>query len=186
MSPAPPKDVWVFAYGSLMWRPGFPFVEAHSALLRGYHRSLCLYSTVYRGTKERPGLVFGLDRGGSSRGRAYRVAAADAAAVLRYLDDREITYEAYRRHLVPVALDDRRVEAFTYIINPNGPRYAGGLSHGRVIDLILQGHGIEGPCLEYVSNAVREMTKLGITGGRIHDLLAHIESTGKGAQAQRE
>src|SRR5262250_1346335 len=76
LKPPPDQDFWVFAYGSLMWRPGFAFLERQPALLRGYHRAFCVYSHHYRGTAARPGLVLGLDRGGSCRGRAYRVAAA--------------------------------------------------------------------------------------------------------------
>ena len=79
--PARGKDLWVFAYGSLTWDPGFPFEEARPALLRGYHRAFCLYSTHYRGTPERPGLVLGLDRGGACRGIAYRIAAPRVAAM---------------------------------------------------------------------------------------------------------
>src|SRR5581483_11585136 len=70
-------DLWVFGYGSLMWRPGFPFVERQNGLVRGWRRSLCVYSWVHRGAKERPGLVLGLDRGGACHGAAFRVAARD-------------------------------------------------------------------------------------------------------------
>ena len=73
--PSDGSDVWIFAYGSLMWDPGFPYEEARPAVLKGYHRALCLYSTRYRGTPEKPGLVLGLDRGGACRGIGYRVAA---------------------------------------------------------------------------------------------------------------
>ena len=78
--PAPGKDLWVFAYGSLTWDPGFPFEEARPALLRGYHRAFCLYSTHYRGTPERPGLVLGLDRGGACRGHLKRLGGCQPAA----------------------------------------------------------------------------------------------------------
>src|SRR3546814_813588 len=89
------RDVWVFGYGSLMWNPGFAFLERQPALLRGYHRAFCIYSEHYRGTRERPGLVLGLDRGGSCRGIAFRVAQAAARAVLGYLWDREMVPSVY-------------------------------------------------------------------------------------------
>ena len=93
ISPDPTADpapgYWVFGYGSLMWDPGFPHEAAHPALLVGYHRRFCLYSQRYRGTPERPGLVLGLDRGGSCRGVVYQVAAEAAAATRAYLWQRD-------------------------------------------------------------------------------------------------
>src|SRR5260221_14124376 len=79
------RDLWIFAYGSLMWDPGFAYAEAQPALLRGYHRSFCVYSPRHRGTPERPGIVLGLDRGGACTGSAYRVPAASGAAAAPYL-----------------------------------------------------------------------------------------------------
>ena len=81
--------MFVFAYGSLIWRPGFAHLGARPALLRGYHRRFCIWSRHYRGTPERPGLVLGLDRGGACQGVVFEVAAEAAAAVLEYLDARE-------------------------------------------------------------------------------------------------
>ena len=90
------QTLWVFAYGSLMWQPGFPFVEARRARLEGYHRSFCIYSLHYRGTQQRPGLVLGLARGGTCEGIAFRVADEDAPAVRAYLHARELIYGVYR------------------------------------------------------------------------------------------
>ena len=90
-----PRELWVFGYGSLVWRPGFVFAERHKALLRGWRRRLCVYSHVYRGTADRPGLVLGLDRGGACHGVAFRVEAALREATVRYLRDRELVTAVY-------------------------------------------------------------------------------------------
>jgi glutathione-specific gamma-glutamylcyclotransferase len=76
------EDLWVFGYGSLIWRPGFTYAERVPARLIGAHRALCVYSFVHRGTPENPGLVLGLDHGGTCRGIAYRVVVQDRAATL--------------------------------------------------------------------------------------------------------
>ena len=72
LSQAPRGDVWIFAYGSLIWNPIFPFAEKRVARIYGLHRSFCLWSRVGRGTRENPGLVLGLDDGGSCSGLALR------------------------------------------------------------------------------------------------------------------
>jgi cation transport protein ChaC len=83
------EDFWIFAYGSLMWRPGFDFLERRNARLVGAHRALCVYSFVHRGSPEKPGLVLGLDRGGNCRGIAYRVASDLRTKTIEYLRSRE-------------------------------------------------------------------------------------------------
>src|SRR5512136_2387651 len=119
------EDLWVFAYGSLMWRPDFPFVERREARLIGAHRSLCVYSFVHRGTPERPGLVLGLDRGGACRGLAFRVAAADRAATIAYLREREQATAVYLEVLRNVTLlgkPEQRIEALTYVVDRGHPQ----------------------------------------------------------------
>src|SRR3546814_17447583 len=103
------RDVWVFGYGSLMWNPGFAFLERQPALLRGYHRAFCIYSEHYRGTRERPGLVLWLDRGGSCRGIAFRVAQAAAPEVLGSLWDREVVTSVYAPRTVALWVGGRRI-----------------------------------------------------------------------------
>ena len=117
-SPAPVSDhdLWVFGYGSLMWRPGFDFIEQRQARLIGEHRALCVYSFDHRGTPEKPGLVLGLDRGGACRGIAFRVEAGKRDATIAYLREREQTTGVYREVMRSVWLDDdarSRVSALT-------------------------------------------------------------------------
>ncbi len=101
-------DLWVFGYGSLMWRPGFAFTEHEVARVRGYHRALCVYSHVHRGTPEQPGLVLGLDRGGSCRGIVFRVAAEHRDETIAYLRAREQVTSVYKEAYLNAQLDDGR------------------------------------------------------------------------------
>ena len=113
---APQGEMWVFGYGSLMWRPGFAYAFRCKAALRGWRRSLCIYSHVYRGTPEKPGLVLGLDRGGACAGVAFRVEASLREPTLRYLRDREQATSVYLERTVPVTLESgERVNALTYV-----------------------------------------------------------------------
>lgn len=170
-------DLWVFGYGSLMWRPGFAFAECRPALLRGWHRDLCITSIRYRGTPERPGLVTGLDRGGACRGRAYRVTEAERPAAVEYLDARELATRAYHARWLTVTLDDgRRVRAYGYTADPHHAQYAGHLSRDDKLALILQGHGREGPCWDYLANTVRHLDDLGIRDGLMHAMLAAVNA----------
>lgn len=156
-------DLWVFGYGSLMWRPGFAFEECRPALLPGWHRSLCIYSWHYRGTRERPGLVLGLDRGGSCRGLAFRVAAAEADAVRAYLREREMQGCVYREIVRPVRLaQGRRVAATAYVADTAHAQYAGGLALARQVALVRQGSGVMGPNRDYVLNTLAHLRELGV------------------------
>jgi cation transport protein ChaC len=157
------QDFWVFGYGSLMWRPGFAYMERREGRLRGYHRALCVLSHVHRGTPERPGLVLGLDRGGSCRGIAFRVAAELADETLAYLKAREQTTGAYVDRRLPVDLDDRRrVTALTYVVDRRHPQYAGQLSDTDLIRLVRQGLGRSGPNPDYVRATHEHLAEMGV------------------------
>lgn len=169
-------ELWIFGYGSLMWNPGFPFVERESALLRGYHRAFCVYSQQYRGTPEKPGLVFGLQSGGSCRGVAYRIAEADCQAARAYLREREMTSYVYEERRLPIVLpQERRVLAYTYVADSKHPQYTGRLPLERVAELVCQGVGERGACAEYLANTVRHLDELGIEDGPMHKLLRLVE-----------
>src|SRR5262245_47144376 len=157
-------DLWVFGYGSLMWRPGFEFVERTEARLIGAHRALCVYSFVHRGTPERPGLVLGLDRGGACRGIAFRVTAAKRAETVAYLRGREQVTMVYREFVRQVRLKtepERMVPALCYMIDRSHPQYAGRLSLDRQLHLVRQGHGRSGANDDYVIATVAALEELG-------------------------
>jgi cation transport protein ChaC len=169
------NDIWVFAYGSLMWRPDFDFVEQRPALLSGYHRALCIYSFRYRGKPERPGLVLGLDRGGSCRGKALRVEGSKAATVLDYLVKREMVTGVYRQAWLPVQVGAEKVSACAFVVERGHEQYTGKLSIERTAELILQGEGMAGTALDYLRNTVAHLDELGITEGLLHDVLETAE-----------
>ncbi len=165
------SDLWIFAYGSIMWNPGFSHRETRHALLRGYHRAFCVYSIHYRGTPERSGLVLGLDRGGACRGRAFRVPGWNAAAVLDYLDRRENIYDVYRRRSLRLRTPGGPLIAQGYIVDRSGPQYAGKLTNEAVLEMLRRGKGEGGTGFEYLESTVRHLDELGISDARLHELL---------------
>jgi len=170
-------DLWVFGYGSLMWRPGFAYEEAQHARLTGYRRCFCIYSVHHRGTVDRPGLVLGLDRGGACEGIAYRVTAARAAETTRYLRAREQVYGVYRETHVPVELitGPRREElALTYIVERAHPNYAGRLPLAMQACLIHGSRGRSGANLDYLISTLRHLAELGIRERELERLLVMI------------
>jgi glutathione-specific gamma-glutamylcyclotransferase len=170
-------DLWVFGYGSLMWRPGFAYEEAQHARLTGYRRCFCIYSVHHRGTVDRPGLVLGLDRGGACEGIAYRVAAARARETTRYLRAREQVNGVYRELHVPVRLitaSHQQVLALTYIVERAHPNYAGQLPLAVQARLIHGAEGQSGLNLDYLISTLRHLAELGIRERELGRLLAAI------------
>ncbi len=163
--PTASEGVWVFAYGSLLWRPGFDFAERRPATLQGWWRAFCMTSIHYRGTPEAPGLVLALDAeaGGRCAGLAYRVEAARAEAVVAYLRERELVSYAYDEMRLPVRLDDgREVEALAYVTNRAHPQYRGGLGLDEQAAVIARAVGPMGPNVEYLMNTIASLAALGI------------------------
>jgi cation transport protein ChaC len=164
-------DLWVFGYGSLMWRPGFDVLERMPAKLIGMHRALCVYSFVHRGTPEKPGLVMGLDRGGMCRGIAYRVAAAKREETIAYLREREQVTSVYLETIRRIALEDetrRQVRALCYAVDRGHVQYAGRLSVDESVHYVRQGHGRSGNNRDYVIETVRALEALGYRETELH------------------
>lgn len=169
--PPQDQDFWVFGYGSLIWHPGFPHLEVRRARLHGYHRHFCVYSHVYRGTPRRPGLVLGLDRGGSCRGLVFRVPAAEGEEVLDYLYEREMVTGVYRPRWLNVRTDRGPVRAAAFVVDHRHAQYAGRLSEAELVDLVIQGRGRSGACLDYLEKTVHHLDALGLTDRALKRLL---------------
>lgn len=162
----------MFGFGSLMWDPGFPFVDRRPALVHGYHRALCVYSVSYRGTHQCPGLVLGLDRGGSCRGIAFRVEASEGNAAIDYLHGREMNNNAYVPEYLNARLDGgETVRAYSFIARRDHPQYTGKLSLERTVELVLQGVGPRGTALDYLQQTVAHLDEFGIGDGPLHRIL---------------
>ncbi len=169
------NDFWVFGYGSLIWRPGFDYVDSAKARLAGYHRALCVHSHVHRGTPERPGLVFGLDRGGSCVGIAFRVEGAKREATIAYLRARELVTNVYREATVPVrAMDGRRIEAITYVVDRSHPQYAGKIDAAHAAAIVARGHGQSGPNVDYVRSAYEHIAALGLEDRWLQEVVSRL------------
>jgi cation transport protein ChaC len=173
-----PEDLWVFGYGSLIWRPGFDHVERVPARVVGLHRALCIYSFVHRGTPERPGLVLGVDQGGACRGVAYRVTAAKRAETLAYLRAREQATSVYRETVRTIWLSgkpERRVDAVCYVVDRGHPQYAGRLTLEQQLHHVRHGHGRSGNNRDYVIETVGALEALGIRDADLHLLAERLK-----------
>jgi len=143
-------DLWVFAYGSLIWRPSFEWAERRCVTLKGYHRSLCLWSHDHRGSQDVPGVVFGLNRGGSCKGVAYRIEAGRVRDTFAALWAREMITNAYTPRWVRCESKDLPVHALAFLLNRTCQEYTGTLPQERLLTAIRQAVGMSGPCMEYV------------------------------------
>jgi cation transport protein ChaC len=168
----------VFAYGSLIWHPGFPFSESRVGRVHGHHRALCVWSWEYRGTVRAPGLVLGLDRGGSCTGVVFRVAEADREATVAYLMRREVPAAVYRPVRKPVRLDDgRTVAALTFQVDRRQERYAGPIAEGETLGIVSSARGRRGANADYVCNTADHLERLGIPCARLRRLARALRAT---------
>lgn len=178
LAAAPQGDeVWVFAYGSLMWNPGFPYVERRPGTLYGYRRRLSVWSSRARGTPEKPGLGLGLEPGGGHcRGIVYRVDPKAIDEALKAIWEREMTTAIYQPHWIPVETDEGNVTAIAFVVDREHPQYAGTLPQHEMVAIIAEARGKYGPCREYLANTVRELAALGIDEPEFNALLSLVSA----------
>jgi len=165
MSQNSAHDLWVFGYGSLMWQPGFPYAEKCRGEVAGYSRAFCIRSVHHRGVEGKPGLVLGLDRGGSCTGIAYRVAAEHAAETLRYLRAREQVNGVYRETRLTISLvegEKRQVFGLTYVAERAHPSYVSRMPLSEQARLIATSSGLSGQNVAYLVNTWAHLEELGI------------------------
>jgi len=168
-------DFWVFGYGSLIWRPGFAHTRTVRARIHGFRRALCVRSFVHRGTLERPGLVLGLDRGGSCIGLAFRVPGDLRDEVMAYLRERELVTHVYREKLLPISLPNgERAEAVSYVVDRRHGQYAGALHAEEAAAHVRGAVGQSGPNAEYVLNTVDHLKALGIRDHWLEDVARRL------------
>lgn len=167
----PKNNLWVFGYGSLMWNPGFSYTESIRGKIYGYHRSLCLRSVRYRGTDSRPGLVFGLDRGGSCTGMCYRLEVARQREIASYLQDREMLNDAYDPFIRTVNLDDGRcVDAIVFVVKRQHPSYVRNLTPDQIAGIVANASGQRGPNLDYVISTIKVLEEFGIRDRELNNV----------------
>jgi len=168
LSNLPAGDMWVFAYGSLMWNPGFPHRQALLAQIHGLHRDLCVWSFVHRGSEAHPGLVLGLDRGGSCIGIAHRVAESDRHATVAYLYERELVTHVYLPVVRRIRIDGKGVvPALTFVVDRQHRQYAGRLAPALAATTIRHARGRSGPNPDYFANTIAHLEALGIQCPRL-------------------
>ncbi|HKL56525.1 MAG TPA: gamma-glutamylcyclotransferase [Roseovarius sp.] len=171
--------MWVFGYGSLLWNPGFEAQERVIAKLPDYHRSFCMRSIHHRGTQDDPGLVLALDAlaGAQCNGVALSVASHEQNDVLAYLRERELISSAYLEKMLHIDLvDGRRVEAVTYVIDPDHVQYCGGLDLEEQARIIARAVGGRGPNTEYLFNTAAHLGELGITDDELDWLARRVRA----------
>lgn len=163
-------DCWVFAYGSLIWKPEFHYIESRRTTVHGYHRRLCLWSQINRGTREQPGLVLALDHGGCCHGMAYRIPAQDVEEAFFKLWQREMITGDYQPTWLTVRSNHGEchqaahhpLKALGFVVRRDQPGYAGKLEDSHICNVLRHAHGHCGSTAEYVMRTAQSLRQLGI------------------------
>lgn len=162
--------LWVFGYGSLMWNPAIHVAGSERAHLHGYHRAFCLHLVIGRGNTKNPGLMLGLDRGGSCVGIAHRIAAKHVDSETEILWLREMVGDGYRPAAVRIALPGKTVTGLTFVANRTSKRFAGRVPFEKAVRRISRAEGDIGTNRDYLYRTVENMDALGLGDGPLHDL----------------
>ncbi|WP_027016559.1 gamma-glutamylcyclotransferase [Comamonas composti] len=168
------QDLWVFAYGSLIWRPDFVFAERRAARVYGWHRALKMWSTINRGTPQCPGLVFGMLSGGSCQGMAYRIPKEQGLEVLRQLWQREMANAVYDPRWLACHTEYGPIQALAFTLSRSSPNHTGELAAHEYQRIFSQARGIYGTTRDYAQSTYDELLRLGIADKALQRLLAHI------------
>jgi glutathione-specific gamma-glutamylcyclotransferase len=155
-------ELWLFAYGSLMWKPEIEFAERRIATVKGWHRRFCLWQWRFRGTRECPGVMLALDCGGTCVGIVYKLTGPDLRSKIMPVWRREMRGNGYRARYVTANTSGGSVRALTFVVNSGSERYAGRLSDDAIADRIAVACGHVGPSAEYLLNTVAHCDKVGI------------------------
>lgn len=179
LAAAPPEaddveGVWLFGYGSLLWNPCVPVAEWLRGRVYGYHRDFHIRLTHGRGSPDAPGLMLGLDAGGSCTGLGLRLDTDDLNHELLMVWRREMLTGVYRPRWVWLQAAGERRPAVTFVTDPRGRNYCGGLSRARMVHLLATGHGMLGSCTEYLDNTVAHLDQQGIHDHHLHALQRQV------------
>ena len=169
------NSMWVFGYGSLIWNPALYFTEKKRGTVHGYHRRFCLWSTIGRGSPSRPGLMLGLERGGSCKGIFYKIDRREIRTELDIVFRRELITAAYRPTWVSArVLGKSPFKAIAFVINRTHNRYAGMLDDETVIQTIADAKGTLGSCSDYLYETVLQLENLGMPDRRLASIARHV------------
>lgn len=169
------EDLWIFGYGSLIWRPEFDFSERRSAHLHGWHRALKMWSTINRGTPQVPGLVFGMLSGGSCQGMAFRIPRNQGDTVMRKLWLREMPNAVYDPRWLPCRTPHGAVKALAFTLSRQSPHHTGELAPDEYRRIFSEAQGIYGTTLDYAQATFDELQRLGIDDKALKRLLAYAD-----------
>lgn len=168
------RDVWLFAYGSLIWNPVLEYEARHVATVHGYHRSMCLWSRINRGTPQTPGVVLGLDRGGRCTGVVYRIPADIAEQELRLLWRREMLLGSYSPKWVHATQGQQSFRALAFVVNRERSGYAGRIPNDQLVDVLCRAKGKLGSALEYLRLTIDGLAANGIRDPQLLQLDALV------------